>query len=146
MSNFLFNKVLVAVDDSEQSARAVEMAIKFAKASQAGSIVIFNAYDTGNVDFTKLHSVEKLDAIKAASLAILQKYEARFNEQGLYCQLQMRKGGEPSELILEIVKADPEFDLIMVGSRKINKLQELTSGSVSDRITRLSSVPVLVIK
>ncbi len=141
-----FNKVLVAVDDSEQSARAVEMVIRMAKASLLSSIVLVNVYDSGSVDFTKMRSVDKLDAIKAASMTLLKKYEAQLNDHGMHCQITKRTGGDASSVIIDMAEEDKEFDLIIMGSRKLNKLKELTLGSVSDKVTRLVSIPVLIIK
>lgn len=145
MSTNIFSKVLVAVDESEQALRAVEMAIQLAKSSLLGSIVLFNAYDTGKVDVTKLHNAEKLDELKAASVALLEDYEKMFAAAGLTCQLK-KAGGDAATLILDIVDNDKEYDLIIIGSRKLNKFKELTFGSVSDKITRLVNIPVLVIK
>lgn len=141
-----FNKVLVAVDDSEQSARAVAMVIRMAKASLLSSIVLVNIYDSGSVDFTKMRSADKLDALKAASMTLLKKYEDQLNEQGQHCQITKRTGGDPASVIIDMAEEDKEFDLIIMGSRKLNKLKELTLGSVSDKVTRLVSIPVLVIK
>lgn len=145
MSNLLFNKVLVAVDDSEQSVRAVEMAIKLAKTSVLSSIVLFNVYDSGSIDVTKLHNTQKLDELRAASLALLQNYEKMLAAEGINGQLK-KAGGEPASLIIDIVENDSEYDLIIIGSRKLNKFKEIAFGSVSDKITRLVNIPVMVIK
>ena len=140
-----FNKVLVAVDDSEQSGRAVDMTFKLANADMFGTIVLFNAYDSGSVDITKLSSAQKLDDLRAASVTILENYASQFAEQGLACQIK-KAGGDPAPLILDIVENDSEYDLIIIGSRRLNKFQEFTQSSVSDKITRLVTIPVLVIK
>ena len=145
MGNSFFNKVLVAVDDSEQSARAVDMALNLAKSSVIGSIVLFNVYDSSSVDVTNLHNAEKLDKLREASLALLQKYENLFQAEGVNCQVK-KAGGEPAQLILDVIENSADFDLVIMGSRRLNKFQEFTLGSVSDKVTRLSKVPVLIIK
>jgi nucleotide-binding universal stress UspA family protein len=145
LGNSFFNKVLVAVDDSEQSARAVDMALNLAKSSVIGSIVLFNVYDSSSVDVTKLHNAEKLDKLREASLALLQKYENLFQAEGVNCQVK-KAGGEPAQLILDVIENSADFDLVIMGSRRLNKFQEFTLGSVSDKVTRLSKVPVLIIK
>jgi nucleotide-binding universal stress UspA family protein len=49
-------------------------------------------------------------------------------------------------LILDVIENSADFDLVIMGSRRLNKFQEFTLGSVSDKVTRLSKVPVLIIK
>lgn len=143
--NAFFNKVLVAVDNSEQSARAVDMAVKMAEASIIGSVVLFNVYDSSKVDVTKLHSAEKLDKLRADSMELLQSYEKLFKAIGISCQLK-KAGGHPAQLILDLIENSGDFDLVIIGSRRLNKFQEFTMGSISDKVTRLAKVPVLIVK
>jgi|LSQX01.1.fsa_nt_gb nucleotide-binding universal stress UspA family protein len=145
LSSSFFNKVLVAVDGSEQAVRAVDMAVRMAESSIIGSVTLFNVYDSGSVDVRKLHSAEKLDILRENSQALLKEYEKRFTSTGVPCQLKTA-GGEAASLILDLVQNSGDFDLIMLGSRKLNKFQEITLGSVSNKVARLVKVPVLIIK
>lgn len=145
MTTSFFNKVLVAVDGSEQAVRAVDMAVRMAQSSIINSVTLFNVYDSGSVDVRKLHSAEKLDMLRENSLALLAEYEKRFTSIGVDCQAKIA-GGEPAQLILDLVHNSGDFDLIMIGSRKLNKFQEITLGSVSNKVARLVKVPVLIIK
>ncbi|NLO22337.1 MAG: universal stress protein [Syntrophomonadaceae bacterium] len=141
----LFNKALVPVDDSEQALRAVHKAAQLVSAGVIKSLVLLNVYDSSNVDITKLHSQDKLDDLRADSLELLQRYESIMLEKDVHPRLK-RAGGEPSALILDVVDNDGSYDLIIMGSRKLNKFKELTLGSVSDRVGRLVDIPVLIIK
>lgn len=140
-----FAKVLVAVDDSEQSRRAVEKAAELVLSGFLGSIDLFNVYNTGDVDITKLRNQERLDELRAESMRILKMYEELLKEKGVDCTLK-RAGGDPASLILDLVENNKDYDLIIMGSRRINKFQELILGSVSDKVTRLAAIPVLIIK
>jgi nucleotide-binding universal stress UspA family protein len=141
----VFKKALVAVDDSEQAFRAVQKAAELVLAGMLGKVVLLNVYDNSKVDITKLHAQEKLDKLRSASMDLLQKYEKIMSEKGVHPELK-KAGGEPSALILDIVENDREFDLIIMGSRRLNKFQELAFGSVSDRVSRLAEIPTLLIK
>lgn len=145
MNEINFKKVLVAVDDSEQALRGAEMAIRLSKASLLDSIVLFNAYENSIADKTKWNYSQKIDEYKNASQALLQKYEKLFAAEGINCQIIMA-GGDAAPVIIDIVENDSDYDLIIIGSRRLNKLAEVTFGSVSDKITRLVNIPVLVIK
>ncbi len=145
MATAVFKNVLLAVDNSEQSERAVKKTIELAQAGVIEKITIFNVYSTSDLDVTKLSYREKLDEKRAASLIILKGFEAEFIENKIPCTIK-RAGGDPASLILDVIDNEGEFDLIIMGSRKLNKFQELALGSVTDRVTRLVNVPVLVIK
>lgn len=141
----VFENVLIPVDDSEQSRRAVEKAATLFQEGFVGKITLFNVYNTGDVDITKLRNQERLDELRSESLRILNMYEDLLKEQGIECTLK-RAGGDPASLVIDLVENNQHFDLIIMGSRRINKFQELVFGSVSDKVTRLSNVPVLIIK
>ena len=141
----VFENVLIPVNDSEQSRRAVEKAAALVQDGFVGKINLFNVYNTGDVDITKLRNQERLDELRAESLRILKMYEDLLKEQGIECTLK-RAGGDPASLVIDLVENNPDFDLIIMGNRRINKFQELVFGSVSDKVTRLITIPVLVIK
>jgi nucleotide-binding universal stress UspA family protein len=141
----VFENVLIPVDDSEQSRRAVEKAATLVQEGVVGKITLFNVYNTGDVDISKLRNQERLDELRSESLRILTMYEDLLKEQGIEYTLK-RAGGDPASLVIDLVENNQYFDLIIMGSRRINKFQELVFGSVSDKVTRLSNVPVLIIK
>ncbi len=145
MSDILFHKVLVPVDESEQAMRAVLKAVDLAASGIIGELVLLNVYDNSKVDITKLHNHDKLDELRTESLELLRKYEAVLQEKGVQPRLK-RAGGEPSALIMDVIENDGQYDLVIMGSRRLNKFQELAFGSVSDRVCRLVDVPVLVVK
>lgn len=145
MGTAIFHKALVTVDDSEQSQRAIEMAIKLAQSGVIKQVILYHVYDNSFVDVTKLHNLERLDAIRAESQALLTDYAQQFLDVGLQPKLK-RAGGDPATLIVDLVENDGEFDLVIMGNRRLNQFQKLVLGSVSDRVTRLVEVPVLIIK
>jgi nucleotide-binding universal stress UspA family protein len=141
----VFENVLIPVDDSEQSVRAVEMAASLVKEGFITNITLFNVYNTGDVDITKLRNQERLDELRAESMRILELHESALKGQGIDCSIK-RAGGDPASLVIDLVENNKEYDLIIIGNRRINKFQELVFGSVSDKVTRLVRIPVLVIK
>lgn len=141
----VFENVLIPVDDSEQSVRAVEMAASLVQQGFITNITLFNVYNTGDVDITKLRNQERLDELRAESMRILEMHESTLKGQGIDCSIK-RAGGDPASLVIDLVENNKEYDLIIIGNRRINKFQELVFGSVSDKVTRLVKIPVLVIK
>jgi histidinol dehydrogenase len=88
LANPIFHKALLAVDESEQSYRAVEKTAELAAAGVIENLVLFNVYDSGSVDVTKLHSREKLDELRQNSMALLKKYKGILKEKGVHCTLK----------------------------------------------------------
>lgn len=140
-----FKKALLPVDLSEEANRAVQRAAELVNEGFIDSLVLLNVYDTAQVDITKLHNREQLDKLRETSQETLKNYEAFLQEKGITPQMK-RAGGDPASLILDVVENDPDIDLVIMGSRKLNKFQELVLGSVSDKVTRLVKVPVFVVK
>jgi nucleotide-binding universal stress UspA family protein len=144
MGNAMFKRALVPVNNSDLSARVATKAAELVEQGFVKSVVLFSVWEADEIDYSKLFSADKEAELKAAAQAVLDKYQSIFIQESIAAQL-VRVGGDPADLIIhEVEKGD--YDLIIMGSRRLNKAQELIFGSVSDRVTRLISVPVLIIK
>lgn len=144
MSKQLFRKALVPVNASDLSERVIDQAAELMKSGLVETMVLLSVWDADEIDYTKLHALEKEEKLKKMARDVLAKYKKQLKDLGLEVDARLAEG-EPSEVILNVVK-NYEFDLIIMGGRKLNKFQELVFGSVSDRVTRLSSVPVFIVK
>lgn len=144
MSEILFNKALVPINASELSERVIIQTARCVRSGMVQEISLLCVWEADEVDYTKLHAAEKEEILKGQARKVLTQYRDQLKEQGIAAEIIL-DGGNPSDVILEQVKKE-NYDLIIMGSRKLNKLQKLIFGSVSDRVTRLSSVPVLIIK
>lgn len=144
MSEILFNKALVPINASELSERVIIQTARCVRSGMVQEISLLCVWEADEVDYTKLHAAEKEEILKGQARKVLTQYRDQLKEQGIAAEVIL-DGGNPSDVILEQVKKE-NYDLIIMGSRKLNKLQKLIFGSVSDRVTRLSSVPVLIIK
>ena len=144
MSNVAFKKVLVPVNDSDLSQRVVLKAIELAIKGIVGDLVILSIWEADEIDYTKLHSAEKEDIMKEKAQNILDTYQKQLSAKGIQAEY-VRAGGDPTEMIIHTVE-NGDYDLIIMGSRKLNKLQELIYNSVSDHVARLVAVPVLLVK
>lgn len=144
MNHELFHRALVPINDSDLSERVISQVARCVNSGMVGEIVLLCVWEADEVDYTKLHAAEKAEILKTQARQVLARYSARLNEQGIEAKTILG-AGDPSHIILEEIKKE-HYDLIIMGSRKINKIQELIFGSVSDRVTRLSSLPILVVK
>jgi len=144
MGKAMFEKALVPVNNSDLSARVAAKAAELVERGFVASVVLFSVWEADEIDYSKLFSTDKEAELKAAARAVLDQYQSQFIEASIAAQT-VRVGGDPADLIIKAVE-EGDYDLIIMGSRKLNKAQELLFGSVSDRVTRLVSVPILLIK
>lgn len=138
-----YQKVLVAVDDSEASMKAAEHGVHLSLQLGAKLAVVFV------IDTTKVNADTESGALVQDQVAML-KIEAggtldriakKFPESVFE---RFIPEGKPSQGIVDIAK-DWEADLIVMGTRGKTGLKRLLLGSTAENIIRLSNMPILVV-
>jgi nucleotide-binding universal stress UspA family protein len=155
----LFEKILVPLDGSDHSIRALEKAVQIAK-NFRGKITLIHVYSFPVQPFM----IPEPTTLSAPRIPILTAEEvSRMEEAARGVGNRILKDGETKakaedvqvEKILveghavqEIVRTAKEghFDLIVMGARGISKLREILLGSVSDAVIHHALCPVLVVK
>lgn len=139
----MYQNILVGVDGSENSIRALAEAIKIATCSQNCSVQLVTV-----VDFSKskdeilhTHGKEELELVRKQKLIpaekMLQEKNISYTIQELH--------GEAGPTIVKYANQN-SFDLVVIGSRGLNVLQEMVLGSVSHKIAKRVKCPVLIVK
>ncbi|WP_042355722.1 universal stress protein [Bacillus rubiinfantis] len=137
-------KILVGIDGSENSLRALQEAIHMARAYESKLFVVnvqptFNAIHTRvfiNDELIKEYQKELYENATNEALAILEK-------ENLDYELMMRTG-DPVQQICRLA-AELAVSYIVIGSRGMGLVKGTVLGSVSNGILHDSHVPVLVI-
>lgn len=155
----MFEKVLVPLDGSEHSLRALEIAIQIAK-KFGGKITLIQVYSVsvrpiimpepttlthpGVPVMTPAEVSKVVEATRKAGANILTEGEEKVKAQEIPVETLLVEG----HVVEEIIKTAKEgsFDLIVMGARGISKIREILLGSVSDGVIRNASCPVLVVK
>ncbi|MFC0472350.1 universal stress protein [Halalkalibacter kiskunsagensis] len=138
----MFKEIVVAIDGSVQSLRAADRAIELAKISRAYVYVVYA------VDST----TSKADVLSTwNSLGITQERKKKFKsveqcaeKEGVSYEVKIIRG-EPANAIVNFAQ-EVEANLIVIGSRGLSQLQQLVLGSVSHKVLKRATCPVLVIK
>lgn len=134
--------IAVAVDGSEHSIRAVEHAIEFAKNLKEAKIFVLHVDEIQAIkNAYLLDGGENSMAIKQAEL--LNPIRQKLESEEIPWQTVLLKG-EPSEEIITFVNKD--MDHLFIGSRGLNRFQQLMLGSVSHRVMKYALCPVTIIK
>ena len=141
----MFQNILLATDGSTHAYRAAEKAVELALQLGNVSVTLFHVtheIPSKNSLIQANFNVQSL-LEKEARLAII-KTEFLFKNQNIPYTVAVALG-DPAEEIVK--KAEMEgYDLLIVGSRGLNKLQEIVIGSVSNRVVHMVKCPVMIIK
>ncbi|MEW6589120.1 MAG: universal stress protein [Thermoproteota archaeon] len=135
-------KIFVALDGSQNSLRALDIAISLARQAQ-GTITGVFVIPLFSVNVAKPSS--KLGKIFAESgKKILSDAKIRCAKNGVVFYEKILCGNEGFKLV-NLAK-DRKADLIIMGSRGRSNVKEFFLGSVSHYVAQKSPVPVLIVK
>lgn len=145
----MFEKILVPVDGSKRSERAINIAVGLA-AIHGAELLMLHVYrhhslreqsmsmvrpaDPGNIDIAQREYASEV-VEWAKSLAV---------EKGAANVKTIVKSGQPARVIVSVAQ-ETDAGVIVIGSRGLGDLQGFLLGSVSHKVTSLSEVPVLVV-
>jgi nucleotide-binding universal stress UspA family protein len=141
----VFTNVLVPVDGSDNSYRALDAALLLSE-KLGSSITVVNVMEQvpiTHIESEKLLS-ELLEAYKKENQEILSKCSNIATEKGLSIKTLLLQGN-PASVILDYSKKE-KFDLVIMGSRGMGKFKQLILGSVSSKIVHHSSSAILLIR
>ena len=147
----MYKKMVVPVDGSETSWRAlrqaVELGVKFAGSEIIVLTVIqpynhaallavpldHNVISQSNADMERIGN----EVLKQAREIVGPNYPGKVSFE--------MEVGHPSERILAVTK-ESGADAIIIGSRGLSGIAEFFLGSVSSKISQYANVPVLIVK
>jgi nucleotide-binding universal stress UspA family protein len=153
---FLFGKILVPLDGSDHSLRALEIAIQMAKKFD-GKITLIHIYSVGDkavvmteptapnvpimapADFTRV-----MEAVQEAGEEMLAHGRKMGEAKGVPVETLLKEGHNVKEILK--TARDGEFNLIVMGARGVSRIREILLGSVSEGVIRNAPCPVLVTK
>ena len=141
----MFTNILVPIDGSDNSYRALDAALLLSE-KLGSNITVIHVME--EVPITHIGSEkmlnELLEAYKKENQDILLKCSEIANQKGLTVKTFLLQGN-PASAILDYIKKE-KFDLVIMGSRGLGKFKELILGSVSSKIVHHSPCAVLLIR
>ena len=141
----MFTNILVPVDGSDNSYRALDAALVLAEklGSNITVIHVMEQIPITHIGSEKLLS-ELLETYKKENQNILSKCSEIATQKGLTLKTLLLQGN-PASVILDYSKKE-KFDLLIMGSRGLGKFKELILGSVSGKIVHHSPSAVMLIR
>jgi len=140
--NTAIKKILVPLDGSKYSFRALDMAISLSShySSSITGVYIFDL--PISLEFGVIDPVG--ERLKKKILGVMKTAKLRCEEQNIPFKSIMKHGRiEPG--IIDIAKKE-KCDVIVIGKREISSVSEIFLGSVSHYVVHHSKIPVIIVK
>jgi len=138
----MFNNILLAVDGSEYSHRAIEYAKSLTELYGANLWLVHVFSNTSDLlgyeDFEKLYAKRK-----SAGQAVLDSAKKILGRPTFKVHEELLEGSE-ADAILSVAEKH-QADLIVMGTRGFGAVKGLLVGSVSRKVIHLSNCPVMVV-
>jgi nucleotide-binding universal stress UspA family protein len=141
----MYQKILIPVDGSEPSDRAVQHGVALAEKFGA-RVLILNVIQpvSYQVPESFLYADQLLEQLTAQGLGIVEDYRRKFQTDKVEIQIETAVGF-PADVICEKAEAE-HFDLVVIGSRGLSPGVGFLLGSVSGRVSRRCACPVLIVR
>ena len=140
-----FRRILVATDFAESAERALACAVQLARRHGAELILLHVYMDLPAYPEVTAGQVEAIYEEQRGWIeSALERRARSARTEGLLARAVLRTGS-PASTVAEMARREGA-DLIVVGSHGRAGLDRLILGSVAERVVRLASCPVLVVK
>lgn len=145
----MYRKILVPLDGSAKANVAAEHALELAGKSDA-EVVLFhvipalppyvNKYgDRLGGAYQQIHG-----ELQATGEEIMKKAQEEFAQYGIKMDVKILWGNPAQEICREAKEG--RYDLVVMGSRGLGEIKGYLMGSVSNRVVRHASCPVLIVR
>ena len=135
----LISKILVAVDGSETSSKAAEMAIDLSKKHGADLIALYIV--APNINFSQAFYFAQENGQKIVDEV---KNEALAKNLNVQTEVLMDVGSVPKAIVEYAEKNN--VNLIVLGTRGISGIKRMLVGSTASDVVKYSHCPVMVVK
>ena len=142
----MYKKIMAPTDGSEFSRRSLQTALGLARKLDSEVVLLFVSYTPQaywgynpaySIEVTKEQIEEVGERTLAATLEGIDVGDVPLKK--------MKIQGHPSTVILEQI-VDENIDLVVMGSHGYGLIAGAVLGSVSQRVLRKSTCPVLIVK
>lgn len=140
------SKILVPVDDSAYSKKALERALSIAQITRASvtAVHVMETLPTVHVESQKVLDDVRVKYMRESTKLLDECKVIAEKNDGIKIETVLMEGDDSAESIVEFSEKGG-FDMIIIGSRGRSKL-EMMLGSTSRKVLHLAKCSVLVVK
>ncbi|ALS79774.1 MULTISPECIES: universal stress protein [Planococcus] len=139
----MYEKILVAADGSDHSKRAAHEAVRMAKTNPQAFVTLLYVIDYEKARTEILHG-QSSDEVHLERRKHLVPLEEIFRSAGINFETKTLHG-VPGPTIVKHAN-ETGYDVVLIGSRGLNTLQEMVLGSVSHKVAKRVEAPVIIVK
>ncbi len=147
----MLKKILVAIDGSEASTNALQLATELSEKFSAG-LHLLHVVREMQVPLNPglMEAYEKLerqrhDLLKSAGEQLLNQSKRVAESKGITALQADIGSGDPASAIVKYADKN-QMDLIVIGSRGLGQIESLLMGSVSRKVSNMTKVNCLIVK
>ena len=137
-----YKKILVPLDGSKYSEKALQRACDLVDAFDSKIILIYVVEKSAPINL--LDRKEYLELLRKFGNKVLNNATSVLSKRGITGKKILKEGNIVNE-IEKIVKSE-KCDLIIVGNKGLGSVARFLLGSVSNKIAQTSSCSVLIVK
>ncbi|MGI6678680.1 MAG: universal stress protein [Dehalobacterium sp.] len=141
----MFKKIMVAIDGSEHSLKAIDASIEIAKKSN-GKVEVIHVIPVVKQyvrDYARVTpTLEK--SLEEEANKIMKETTEKFNNTGIEHNISIKKGDAADVIICEA--EEKVIELIVMGSRGLGAISKFVLGSVSSKVLSHAHCSVLIIR
>ena len=143
----MYQRILIPVDGSPTSERAIEEAVQFAHQQGAQVEVIMIIEDLLYFEDNGVNYAALLNIVKSNNEKILATAEQKFQQAGIavVSKLLEAKGERIANTIVTEAKSF-QADLIIIGTHGRSGFSRMVLGSVAEAVLRMAHIPILLIR
>ncbi len=140
------HKILIPIDESEASDKALEIALDLAKQYFSTVCILrIPPFPRTPASALTLKKIKKnWNQKEEESRQLLEKALNKAVEDDVKAYTRLEYG-EPAEKIIQIA-AEEDVDLLVIGGKRISGIRKFILSSVADKIGQKASCPVLIVK
>lgn len=137
----MFERILLAIDGSEHSYRAVPIAGDLARRYE-GEVIVLHVREHELTWGADIDIETDREAVTLVDDVVRQLKEREVNVSGDVVRVPV---GNAAKAIVDVASRDG-VDLVVIGTRGLSEWERLLMGSVADKVLHLAECPVLVVR
>lgn len=142
----MYQRILVPIDGSATSERALDEAIKFAQQHNAQVEVVHVLEDIwyfDNEDY--LNYAELIQAMRGVGEKILAQAQKKFKQAGVAAEIKLLETqGERIASVIVTEAKNNRSDLIIIGTHGRSGFSRMLFGSIAEGVVRTAHIPILL--
>ena len=137
-------RILVALDGSSNSKRALDMALRIAAPAGSSVTGIISVRIHPRSEVMPARSADEGDY--AAAKSVMEKAAAAADRAGVRFVTKIKQGDTGYNIVKAAHSKSEPCDMVVIGSRGHGSLKQAFFGSTSNHVVHAANIPVLVVK